>query len=138
MALLLESGTVYCLLWLFVVGYSLDKVTTYFSNGVGLKNAGDNFVKGALIQLVGIYPTLVIVLVCLERSHCDHHFTDLPPVPIRPEINLRRVTMAASASRARESSVFVIDGGEYNSSELSGTLVDETQKASDVEMTGTV
>ncbi|KAI0310733.1 hypothetical protein OF83DRAFT_1226993 [Amylostereum chailletii] len=69
MSLLLESGTVYGLLWvcvgfsstqcsltiykqIFVVGYTFDNVATVGFSAAGLRSAGDNFVKGALIQLV--------------------------------------------------------------------------------------
>ncbi|KAI0310787.1 hypothetical protein OF83DRAFT_829511 [Amylostereum chailletii] len=81
MALLFESGIVYCLVWIFVVAYSvnglLPKRVGPQDDSEPITDAGDNFVKGAFIQLIGIYPTVVIILVCLERTHCDWNFTYL-------------------------------------------------------------
>ncbi|KAI0319687.1 hypothetical protein OF83DRAFT_1169974 [Amylostereum chailletii] len=85
LALLVESGTIYCLLWVFLVVHSIVNVVTAVEAGsaataveLQFRNAGDSLVKGALIQLVGIYPTIVITLVCLEQTHCDRQFTYAP------------------------------------------------------------
>ena len=37
---------------MFVVAYSVVKLGTFWEDASGLKNAGDNFIKGALIQVV--------------------------------------------------------------------------------------
>ncbi|KAI0315435.1 hypothetical protein OF83DRAFT_1173832 [Amylostereum chailletii] len=142
MALLLESGAVYCVLWIFVVAYTLKKVmATSFPYGgpAEVITAGDNFVKGALIQLVGIYPTVVIVVVCLEKAHCDRQFAYPLPVPVRPEVStIRRVTMTTRAESDRESSLFDIGNRcDSDSGELSSVQIEEERsKESDIESTG--
>ncbi|KAI0313365.1 hypothetical protein OF83DRAFT_1175737 [Amylostereum chailletii] len=96
MALFIESGVVYCLIWIFIVAYDTldfyyDFGTEHWSTaGLRLINAWRIFVDGALLQVIGIYPTIVIVLVALEKSHLD---TYDGPVPVPPEIPPRRVAI---------------------------------------------
>ncbi|KAI0739950.1 hypothetical protein C8Q80DRAFT_1124230 [Daedaleopsis nitida] len=69
LALLIESGSVYCILWMLVVIYQViwqiygDAIYPTFNSAV------EYFLKGCLIPLVGIYPTAIILLVALDKSH---------------------------------------------------------------------
>ncbi|KAI0310788.1 hypothetical protein OF83DRAFT_829606 [Amylostereum chailletii] len=135
MTLLLESGAIYLLIWTFVVVYTFLKVITPGWTPV-LTDAGDNFLKGALIQLVGIYPTVVIVFVCLERTHCDRRFVYLPPTPRRPEIASRCMTHPECV---QERAMSVESRGNFPI-RFSNSSSDkrEHEKESDIGLTGTV
>ncbi|KAI0787489.1 hypothetical protein C8Q74DRAFT_1216149 [Fomes fomentarius] len=70
-------------------------------------------VEGCLISLIGIYPTLIIVLVALNKSHCDTNFTygakiDLHDPTARTALPNFRVP-AMSGQTYSESSVSVED-----------------------------
>ncbi|KAI0318548.1 hypothetical protein OF83DRAFT_1171005 [Amylostereum chailletii] len=72
MALFVESGLVYCSLWAFLTANAVIQVFALIPNsqsGARLITAGNVFVDGGLIQLIGIYPTIVIILVSLDMAH---------------------------------------------------------------------
>ncbi|KAI0312905.1 hypothetical protein OF83DRAFT_1143802 [Amylostereum chailletii] len=106
MALLVESGLLYCLFWTFLV--VLQFVNTFGSPassnfravGKRFNNTSALIVKGGLVQLIGIYPTLVIVAICLKRTPCDRYFTqDMSrPMPIAPEVPLRNVVVTVGST----------------------------------------
>ncbi|KAF9059626.1 hypothetical protein BDP27DRAFT_1431081 [Rhodocollybia butyracea] len=63
--LLTESGVLYSCIWaLFIIGavYTL----------IHGPNRVTHAIAGAVPQLVGLYPTLIILLVYLQKSHWDH------------------------------------------------------------------
>ncbi|KAI5825339.1 hypothetical protein K523DRAFT_323814, partial [Schizophyllum commune Tattone D] len=62
--LILESGVVYCLLWLFLLLSGVE-VLSDDSNTVLLSVA---------VSVAGLYPTIIIILVALEKSHTDNVF----------------------------------------------------------------
>ncbi|KAI4521642.1 cytochrome P450 [Schizophyllum commune Loenen D] len=62
--LILESGVVYCLLWLFLLLSGVE-VLSDDSNTVLLSVA---------VSVAGLYPTIIIILVALEKSHTDTVF----------------------------------------------------------------
>ncbi|KAI0744841.1 hypothetical protein C8Q76DRAFT_701401 [Earliella scabrosa] len=35
----------------------------------------ESFVEGALVPLIAIYPTVIVIIVSLNRGHCDTQFT---------------------------------------------------------------
>ncbi|KAI0030277.1 hypothetical protein K488DRAFT_87912 [Vararia minispora EC-137] len=90
MALLVESGMLYCVIWTL---YIVSGQTTAFnfipgmnppSNIDGeitiartflLRIIGLDFFNRLMAQITGIYPTIIIVLVALQRTHCDRQFT---------------------------------------------------------------
>ncbi|KAA1469676.1 hypothetical protein DENSPDRAFT_879114 [Dentipellis sp. KUC8613] len=64
-SLLVESGSLYCcLLIVFILGQfgPLPAMASYI-------------MAICVIQISGIYPTIILVLVCLQKSHCDRQFT---------------------------------------------------------------
>ncbi|EJF55977.1 hypothetical protein DICSQDRAFT_130336 [Dichomitus squalens LYAD-421 SS1] len=72
LVLLVESGTVYCLLWGFILAYQTSSFTDPALESrleQQVLTGFDYFMKGCLIPLIGIYPTTIIVLVALNRSH---------------------------------------------------------------------
>ncbi|KAI0640670.1 hypothetical protein C8Q79DRAFT_433078 [Trametes meyenii] len=82
LTLLVESGSVYCIIWTFVLAYDIDSYITYGRMSIfgvyrpQTKNGqflfGFNyFLEGCLIPLIGMYPTMVILLVTLNRSQSD-------------------------------------------------------------------
>ncbi|KAI0320552.1 hypothetical protein OF83DRAFT_1169255 [Amylostereum chailletii] len=103
LALLVESGAVYCVIWAYLVTYQIvgyfEDLNTAPASTLRFNKTGWNLLTGGLIQLIGIYPTIVVVLVCLEKTHCDRNFTyDQPhqpgnPLPIAPRIPLRHITV---------------------------------------------
>ncbi|KAM5540008.1 hypothetical protein V8D89_006340 [Ganoderma adspersum] len=70
LSLLVESGMAYCALWGGIDGEAFDIP--------GQKDFWDIFtiiVNGTLVPLIAIYPTVIIVLVALNRSHIADGFT---------------------------------------------------------------
>ncbi|KAI0315164.1 hypothetical protein OF83DRAFT_1174081 [Amylostereum chailletii] len=71
LALLVESGAFYCGVWVI---YIVSNATP------ALRGAFATFIEDGVPQLSGIYPTVIIVIVCLQKSHCDRQFTYARPV----------------------------------------------------------
>ncbi|KAI0259494.1 hypothetical protein BC834DRAFT_628732 [Gloeopeniophorella convolvens] len=65
LALLIESGAVYCLLWAV---YLLTAFKV-------LPGAGSLIVNTVMIYVSSIYPTLITILVGLQRSQCERYAT---------------------------------------------------------------
>ncbi|KAI0316137.1 hypothetical protein OF83DRAFT_1173167 [Amylostereum chailletii] len=65
----------------FVVAYEVVESELYAWHAISgplavrFNRIGSDFVKSGLIHVTGIYPTVIIVLVCLEKTHCDRNFT---------------------------------------------------------------
>ncbi|TRM58285.1 hypothetical protein BD626DRAFT_512077 [Schizophyllum amplum] len=59
--LILESGTVYCLLWLFLLLAGVDV----------LSERSNILLLSVAVSVAGLYPTTIIILVALEKSHTD-------------------------------------------------------------------
>ncbi|KAM5542712.1 hypothetical protein V8D89_003673 [Ganoderma adspersum] len=70
LALLIESGCIYCVLLVFVIVYQTD-TTPSGRAGLMFNKFGAYFTYGCLVPLVAIYPTIIIVLVALKRSPID-------------------------------------------------------------------
>ncbi|KAI0706672.1 hypothetical protein C8Q76DRAFT_162504 [Earliella scabrosa] len=74
LALLAESGLTYCILWVVVVVYQCASDEGH--GGIPYFTYGFHYViEACLISFIGIYPTVVILLVALGKSYCDAHFT---------------------------------------------------------------
>ncbi|PIL24748.1 hypothetical protein GSI_12634 [Ganoderma sinense ZZ0214-1] len=69
---LVESGAIYCLIWVSIlvqqVAILMDTGEVSPSEPKALTQF-DYFVKGCLIPLIGMYPTTIITLVALNKSH---------------------------------------------------------------------
>jgi len=97
MTLLIESGSLYSMLWALYIVSTRTKAfdTTLNFPAVTATMSADNstvsvvpmspsdhdtvlgsdWFNRSMAQITGIYPTIVIVLVALERSHCENQFT---------------------------------------------------------------
>ncbi|TBU22107.1 hypothetical protein BD311DRAFT_733492 [Dichomitus squalens] len=113
MALLVESGVIYIIIWLPPVVYLLragnSEFGTPFSNGVtNLDLYLFIFVQGGLSAFVSMYPMSIIILVALNKSQWEAHLTD-GTIPVAPEIplhhiqvTLHEVSMGQSGDANRE------------------------------------
>ncbi|KAM5536531.1 hypothetical protein V8D89_009808 [Ganoderma adspersum] len=78
LALLVESGSVYCALMIFIIiYYTRDKLVPSESpaGDAGLafaKVGGTYFVYGCIGPLVAIYPTIIVFLIALKQSPIDN------------------------------------------------------------------
>ncbi|PIL28272.1 hypothetical protein GSI_09560 [Ganoderma sinense ZZ0214-1] len=87
---LVESGTIYSIIWVSILIYQVallgesEVVSTLEEK---MFNTFDYFVKGCLIPLIGMYPTIIITLVALNKSH--FHGTSSGGGPIS-DISFRR------------------------------------------------
>ncbi|KAI0319942.1 hypothetical protein OF83DRAFT_695056 [Amylostereum chailletii] len=80
LTLLLESGAIYsCIQAAFVVTFALSPQS---ESSITLKLIMPRIVP----QISGIYPTIIIVLVCFQKTHCDRQFTypDVEVARVRP------------------------------------------------------
>ncbi|KAI1786427.1 hypothetical protein LXA43DRAFT_55644 [Ganoderma leucocontextum] len=79
--LLIESGACYSVIWAFVVTYQLIS-TPWYSHALSsstrpspalsaFATGAESFTEGGLVILVAIYPTVIMLLVALNRSECD-------------------------------------------------------------------
>ncbi|KAI0319991.1 hypothetical protein OF83DRAFT_1107373 [Amylostereum chailletii] len=102
MALLVESGILYCVIWAMFI---ISKVAS-------LGNIS-HFLVDAVPQLTGIYPTVIIVLVCFQKTHCDRHFTYDASVESRMVVARRgTVSISHRTTGAQGASVVILDVGD--------------------------
>ncbi|PIL25588.1 hypothetical protein GSI_11336 [Ganoderma sinense ZZ0214-1] len=72
LVLLVESGVAYCVLWVFILGSQIAWIASPTTLGATSWSTGIvYFTEGCLIAFVGIYPTLIIALVALNKSRAD-------------------------------------------------------------------
>ncbi|KAM5538776.1 hypothetical protein V8D89_007498 [Ganoderma adspersum] len=74
LALLVESGSMYCVLMTFAAVYEVASVPPQAGTGLTslrFYDAGEYITHGCIIPLAAIYPTVIIVLVALRRSPID-------------------------------------------------------------------
>ncbi|PIL33548.1 hypothetical protein GSI_04171 [Ganoderma sinense ZZ0214-1] len=75
--LLVESGALYCVLWAVVVAWQIGDYQAAVETKAGTNTFWDVFgvfIRGALVPLIAIYPTVIIILVALNRSQVEHGF----------------------------------------------------------------
>ncbi|TBU40858.1 hypothetical protein BD309DRAFT_869457, partial [Dichomitus squalens] len=68
LTLLVESGSIYCALLILAIAYTLEPEKTNSPAEVGFGYMGYYFVYGCLVPIVALYPTLIIILVAVNRS----------------------------------------------------------------------
>ncbi|KAI0056908.1 hypothetical protein BV25DRAFT_1920556 [Artomyces pyxidatus] len=64
-ALLVESGVAYCVMWIL---YILAAFRVF-------PGPGPSIMDGIMVQISGIYPTIIIILVCLQKSPVEKYAT---------------------------------------------------------------
>ncbi|TBU37722.1 hypothetical protein BD309DRAFT_875855, partial [Dichomitus squalens] len=72
LALLVESGTIYCALLMFLVVYQLKRPFVITSSASDFDKIGWYFADGCLLPIAAIYPTIIILLVAMRRSPIEH------------------------------------------------------------------
>ncbi|KAI0323001.1 hypothetical protein OF83DRAFT_1090172 [Amylostereum chailletii] len=65
LVLLTESGTIYCVIWVFYI-------ISHFSVFPGSSLT----IPLAMACVSGLYPTIIIILVHLQKTHCDRSFSE--------------------------------------------------------------
>ncbi|KAG7092149.1 hypothetical protein E1B28_008520 [Marasmius oreades] len=63
--LLVESGFLYCAVWLLILIAGFDVMTS----------ATNVLILGIAVSLTGIYPTFIVIMVSLEKSHANTIFS---------------------------------------------------------------
>ncbi|KAI0066718.1 hypothetical protein BV25DRAFT_1912754 [Artomyces pyxidatus] len=87
LTLLVESGALYTLFWIFVV-----------FGTAGLVGPAVTFFAEVIPQVAGIYPTIIIVLVCIRRTNSDiAFFHEEPPSLVQLEFPADMSSSAYSA-----------------------------------------
>jgi hypothetical protein len=63
--LLVESGFLYCAVWLLILIAGFDVMTA----------ANNTLIMGIAVSLTGIYPTFIVIMVSLDKSHANTVFS---------------------------------------------------------------
>ncbi|PIL36321.1 hypothetical protein GSI_00009 [Ganoderma sinense ZZ0214-1] len=71
LALLVESGTVYCAIMIYSAVDVTNAVPSQANGGVAFYKAAAYITRGCIIPFTAIYPTVIIVLVALRRAPID-------------------------------------------------------------------
>ncbi|PIL36319.1 hypothetical protein GSI_00007 [Ganoderma sinense ZZ0214-1] len=71
LALLVESGSIYCVIMAFSVVTDVVPLPSTDTTGVGLYTVSAYITRGCVIPLAAVYPAVIIVLVALQRSPID-------------------------------------------------------------------
>ncbi|KAI0066651.1 hypothetical protein BV25DRAFT_1820691 [Artomyces pyxidatus] len=91
LALLIESGFVYCIIWLL-----------YTLSGSMLLGVVSPVISESMAQISGIYPTVIIILVCLQKAQCEQAFTLNCPSSIYFATQRQTVLLSVSFPRPDE------------------------------------
>lgn len=67
LALLIESGFLYCIIWILFIAANFEV----------FGDVGRQIMMSIMVQITGIYPTLVVVLVSLQRTSLDETTNEL-------------------------------------------------------------
>ncbi|KAI0707437.1 hypothetical protein C8T65DRAFT_740370 [Cerioporus squamosus] len=67
LALLVESGVFYCALWLVIAVYEFSSLSPMLK-GSAYQNNFYYIMEGCLVPIIGMYPTLVIILCAVDKS----------------------------------------------------------------------
>ncbi|TBU40622.1 hypothetical protein BD309DRAFT_899608 [Dichomitus squalens] len=138
-AMLIESGAVYCALWAFVVVWQAGMYQHSIALHAGTNTYWDIFgilINGALVPLIAIYPTIIIVLVALNRSHVENGLTATSQTSSNPSLRPLAVRIDRSVTsrcdhQPRESAVLFIGEQHFGSrdcTEHSSTHTSDEQK----------
>ncbi|TBU21554.1 hypothetical protein BD311DRAFT_734259 [Dichomitus squalens] len=67
-SILIESGMVYCAIWILVVVWQFSSYVLTYSTSTFYEQFGQ-FISGGLVPFIAIYPAVVIILIAQNRSH---------------------------------------------------------------------
>jgi len=91
LALFVESGTVYTVLWILKNIIIIPVVEP---------SAYTDYATVVMYQMTGMYPTVIIILVALKNSHLEHQFTGYgtPRDTVETRVISARFVKSAGAS----------------------------------------
>ncbi|VDC05836.1 unnamed protein product [Peniophora sp. CBMAI 1063] len=118
LALFLESGIVYTVLWILrnIIVLPVVEGSPY-----------TNYSAMVMYQMTGMYPTVIIVLVTLQRSHLENQFTY--PAPLDdPEARLSFASRALHGTSGRVTTIREMAFAQNLSGGSSGSLTESTAK----------
>ncbi|RDX41701.1 hypothetical protein OH76DRAFT_1489272 [Lentinus brumalis] len=105
LALLVESGLLYCVLWVFIMVYEIQ-----CAYGVSEFAYGFSYVmSGCIVPLIGMYPSLIIIVCAVDKSLYERTTEDIVPSgsivfnnasPSRRRGTLSELLSASSAYRS--------------------------------------
>ncbi|RPD53463.1 hypothetical protein L226DRAFT_151131 [Lentinus tigrinus ALCF2SS1-7] len=131
LALLVESGLLYCGLWIVVTIYG---ATDIFPNPrlIGFAKGFTYVMRGCLVPLIGMYPTLIIIICAVDKSLYEKSVYDAPGQlgSVRFNVSLttrrRRGTLSELISTTSTFPVQDISGGASDAVEDIGPRIDPT------------
>ncbi|KAH9938882.1 uncharacterized protein BXZ73DRAFT_99944 [Epithele typhae] len=86
LSLLIESGVIYCVVWLFIVISAIRIPTTANDTSVravGYATSASILLRGCLVYVIGLYPMLIVVIVRLKHSQLDNVHSEASGTSIR-------------------------------------------------------
>ncbi|KAI0690131.1 hypothetical protein C8T65DRAFT_745924 [Cerioporus squamosus] len=109
LALLVESGLLYCALWVLIVTYELGSMFVWYTTTT-FENGFYYVMEGCIVLLIGMYPTLIIILCAVDKSihekSADDHAWNASLVfyrsPSTPRGTLSELLSATSATVVEE------------------------------------
>ncbi|KAI0319461.1 hypothetical protein OF83DRAFT_792022 [Amylostereum chailletii] len=106
LTLLVESGVIYCCIWAVYIASNATPA---------LQGTFAIFIEDGVPPFSGIYPTIIIVIVCLQKSHCESQFTYASSTPT----SLGRTETAVELSSMTRNSVLVISNTKVSMDSVS-------------------
>lgn len=91
MALLVESGALYCVIWAIFILANFD----FFGQ------IGNDITRAIMVQVTGIYPTVIVVLVALRRTAWDVNYTNDDTIPSKTHVVIKFPSSDGSRSFER-------------------------------------
>ncbi|KAM5546327.1 hypothetical protein V8D89_000453 [Ganoderma adspersum] len=111
LSMLVESGMIYCGIWVLVVAYQAGMYARAPGNDQCLADisCGTKYYhsfwyifgfinESSLVPLIAIYPTIIIILVALNRSHVENGFLKATQSGFHPAVPLRELTVAVDTA----------------------------------------
>ncbi|PIL28078.1 hypothetical protein GSI_09831 [Ganoderma sinense ZZ0214-1] len=140
LTLLIESGAIYSGIWGVVVAYQVDHyLEVNLLNTPSLETA--NFINyfvvimnGGLIPLIAIYPTVIIVLVTLNRSLVERGISqnlESVPTPHLATIDVSITNPSLRQSQARRTAEILVIGSRESLCGGALELEDERMRTSE-------
>ncbi|KAI0317243.1 hypothetical protein OF83DRAFT_1172152 [Amylostereum chailletii] len=110
LALLTESGAIYCVIWVFFIATTL-------SSGLGVFGF---VVSQSIPQVIAIYPTVIVVIIALRKTYDPDTEMSLGPIPLS--------TFVAEARRPATSMDVVSESDRSSASDANSFLPPEQPK----------
>ncbi|TFK83154.1 hypothetical protein K466DRAFT_589968 [Polyporus arcularius HHB13444] len=132
LALLVESGLLYCVLWVFITIYELNYMSPAL-NESAFTNVLYYLMDGCLVPFIGMYPTLIIIVCAVDKSLYEKSADDEEEVRTAsmvfnatPDSNRRRGTLSELLSASSAGDATYVAASEDRASLAGLTLKDES------------